>query len=182
MSKRTKYLLLACLVPVFILLGMTVKPLYTIYNGEEILLQTIPVDPSDPFRGDYVSLRFEVEEVPLNLVDQEILDKRDTMYNAQVYVSLGKEGSVYSPTKVSLHKPSKGIFLKGNLQYFDKSWNPVSQKEAVEVAFINYSIDKYFVEDNTGLEWEQASTRGDIVAKVKVFNGYAYLTDIMMED
>lgn len=34
MSKRTKYLLLACLVPVFILLGMTVKP-YTRFTMEK---------------------------------------------------------------------------------------------------------------------------------------------------
>jgi uncharacterized membrane-anchored protein len=47
-----------------------------------------------------------------------------------------------------------------------------------EVAYIKYSMDKYFVEDNTGAAWEKASKNGEILAKVKVKNGYAILTDI----
>lgn len=181
MNKRTKYLILASLVPILILIGMTVTPLYTIYKGEEITLQTIPVDPSDPFRGDYVSLRFEVEEVPIKLVDKEIIAKKDEVYDVRVYVSLKEQDGVYVATRVSLDKPSEGIYLKGNLQYFGRAWDPVNQKETEEVAFIQYSLDKFFVEDNTGTEWEKASAKGEILAKAKVFNGYAYLLDIIMK-
>lgn len=182
MNKRTKYLILASLVPILILLGMTVTPLYTIYNGEEITLQTIPVDPSDPFRGDYVSLRFSVEEVPIDLVDKEIFDQKDELYDTRVYVSLKEQDGVYVATRVSLEKPGKGVYLKGNLQYFGRAWDPVQQKETEEVAYIQYSIDKYFVEDNTGTEWEKASAKGEIVARAKVFNGYVYLLDIMTKE
>lgn len=91
MNKRTKYLILACLVPVVILLGMTVTPLYTLYNGDEITLQTVPVDPSDVFRGDYVALQYEAEQVPIDLVDKGIKDKWEKEYNPiQVYVTLEK--------------------------------------------------------------------------------------------
>ncbi|WP_318505636.1 GDYXXLXY domain-containing protein [Bacillus sp. T3] len=107
------------------------------------------MDPSDPFRGDYVSLRFAVEEVPTGLVDKDILDQKDELYDARVYVSLKEQDGVYVPTRVSLDKPDKGIYLKGNLQYFGRAWDPVKQMETEEVAFIQYSIDKYFVEDNT---------------------------------
>lgn len=178
MNKRTKYLILASLIPILILIGMTVTPLYTLYNGKEITLATIPVDPSDPFRGDYVSLRFEAEEVPLKLVEKEILDRRDRLSGTRVYVSLTEVDGIYKPTMVTLDKPEKGIYIKGNFQYTGRAWDPVTQKETEEVAFIEYSLDKYFVEDNTGLEWERASMNGDIIAKVKVFNGYAYLLDI----
>jgi len=182
MNKRTKYLILASLVPILILLGMTVTPLYTLYKGKEIMLQTIPVDPSDPFRGDYVSLRFAVEEVPTGLVEKDILDQKDELYDARVYVSLKEQDGIYVPTRVSLDKPDKGIYLKGNLQYFGRAWDPVKQMETEEVAFIQYSIDKYFVEDNTGTEWEKASVKGEIVARAKVFNGYVYLIDIKTKD
>lgn len=182
MNKRTRYVILACLVPILVLIGMTVIPLYTIYKGQEIVLATVPVDPSDPFRGDYVSLRFEAEEVPVKLVEQEILDKQNRLNGTRVYVSLTEVDGVYRPSKVSLEKPKKGIFLKGNYRYTGRAWDPVHQLETEEVAFIEYSLDKYFVEDDTGLEWERASMKGDILANVKVFNGYAYLIDIELKE
>ncbi|WP_147533402.1 GDYXXLXY domain-containing protein [Bacillus marasmi] len=182
MNKRTKYFVLACLVPILVLIGMTVTPLYTLYKGQEIVLATVPVDPSDPFRGDYVSLRFEAEEIPLELVEQEILDKRNELNGTRVYVSLTKENGVHRPSKVSLQKPEKGIYMKGNFQYIGPAWDRVNQKETEDVLFIEYSLDKYFVEDNTGLEWERASMKGDILAKAKVFNGYAYLLEIELKE
>ena len=183
MIKRTKYLMLACLVPVFILLGMTVIPLYTIMNGEKIILQTIPVDPSDVFRGDYVTLRYEAEEVPLRFVDRDVLKKAESNYGFRVYVALEKKDGKHTPVKVSLDKPKEGVYLKGKMNYYGKTWNPVTGMESnEESAFIEYSLDKYFIEDNTGLKWEQASAKGDILAEVKVFKGYAYLTDIMIKE
>ncbi|CAH2715791.1 hypothetical protein BACCIP111895_02975 [Neobacillus rhizosphaerae] len=176
MNKRTKQLILACLVPVLILLGMCFNPLLTLVKGEEITLQTIPVDPSDLFRGDYVTLRYDAEEVPKQLVEQEVLD--ETMgwgRNRVVYVLLEKKNGVHTPVKVTLHKPEKGIFLKGNLDFIGTNRN------GNEVAFIKYSLDKYYIEDNTGTEWEKASTKGEIWAKAKVNNGYAILTGIEMK-
>ncbi|MDF2903596.1 MAG: hypothetical protein K0S25_1234 [Bacillus sp. (in: firmicutes)] len=178
MNKRTKYLILACLVPVVILLGMTVTPLYTLYNGDEITLQTVPVDPSDVFRGDYVALQYEAEQVSIDLVDKGIKDKWEKEFNPiQVYVTLEKKNDVFTPIKVSVEKPEKGIFLKGKLNYIDYAMD-TKEYTQVKSAFIEYSLDKYFVEDNTGTDWEKASAKGEIIATVKVFNGYATLTNI----
>jgi uncharacterized membrane-anchored protein len=183
MNKRSKSLLLACLVPVLILLGMTAIPLYTIFNGEEITLQTVPVDPSDVFRGDYVSLRYEAEEVPVKLLEKAVLDKSKNDYGFRVYVSLKEKDGVYTPAKVTLEKPDTGIYLKGKMGYIGTKWDPFTQKESIDnVAFVEYSLDKYFVEDNTGLKWEQASSKGEILATVKIFKGYAYLTEIKIKD
>ncbi|HLO12443.1 MAG TPA: GDYXXLXY domain-containing protein [Pseudoneobacillus sp.] len=173
MSKRAKHLLLACAVPVLILLGMTVVPLYTLLSGEEIILQTVPVDPSDIFRGDYVTLRYKAEEVPREFVDQEVVAEIEKgQYDLTVYVLLEKKNGVHTPIKVSLNKPKAGTFLKGKLGYLG------TNNDQKEIANIGYSLDKYFLEDNTGLDWEKASSKGEILAKVKVKNGYAYLVDI----
>lgn len=173
MTKRSKQLLLACAVPVLILFGMTVAPLYTLIKGDEILLQTVPVDPSNLFRGDYVALQYEAEEVPSALVDKDVVTKIEAgEYDLTVYVLLEKKDGIHTPVKVSLNKPKKGIYLKGKLEYLGS--NNVQQR----VAYLTYSLDKYFLEDNTGLEWEEASSKGEIVAKVKVKYGYAYLVDI----
>jgi uncharacterized membrane-anchored protein len=173
MTKRAKQLLFACAVPVLILLGMTVTPLYTLINGDEILLQTVPVDPSNLFRGDYVALQYEAEEIPRDLVEKDVVTEIEAgEYNLTVYVLLEKKNGTHTPIKVSLNKPKSGIYLKGKLEYLGS--NDVKKS----VAYLTYSLDKYFLEDNTGLEWEEASSKGEILAKVKVKNGYAYLVDI----
>ncbi|MEH7073077.1 GDYXXLXY domain-containing protein [Neobacillus drentensis] len=172
MNKRAKQLVLACCVPVLILLGLCVKPLYTLLTGEEMILQTKPVDPSDLFRGDYVTLRYEAEEVPKKLVEQSVLtrlQKRGGEF--EVYILMEKKNGVHTPIKVTLTKPDKGEFLNGTISYIDKD------NLGQEIAYIEYGLDNYYVEDNTGTEWETASTKGEILAKIKVTNGYAILTD-----
>lgn len=179
MSKRVKQLILACLLPIVILIGMTVTPLYTLMTGEEITLRTIPVDPTDLFRGDYVVLRYEAEEIPVSLISNEIRAKLDNgQYDLNVYVVLEEQDGIHIPTEVRLTKPDTPLFLKGTLNYIGPTWD--GSVEGEEVAFLSYSLDKYFVEDNTGLDLEEASQNGDILAKVKVKNGYAYLVDIMI--
>ncbi|WP_066391308.1 GDYXXLXY domain-containing protein [Neobacillus mesonae] len=180
MFNRPKLLLLACAVPVLILLAMCYKPLLTLSSGQEITLQTKPVDPSDLFRGDYVILRYEAEEIPKELVDQDVIKQMDRGWNwgleeLGVYVVLENKDGIDHPVKVTLQKPKNGVYLKGKLDYIG------TNGEGGEVAFIQYSLDKYYVEDNTGTKWEEASTKGQILAKAKVKNGYAILTDIEME-
>ncbi|WP_404330981.1 GDYXXLXY domain-containing protein [Mesobacillus maritimus] len=177
MSKRAKQIILACLVPIGILIGMTVTPLYTLMTGEEITLRTIPVDPTDLFRGDYVVLRYEAEEIPSSLISKEVRTELDNgWYDTEVYVPLEFKDGVHTPTEVVLTKPDTGLYLKGKLNYIGPSWN--GGVEGREVANITYSLDKYFVEDNTGLDLEEASRNGNILAKVKVKKGYAYLVDL----
>ncbi|SEM97042.1 Uncharacterized membrane-anchored protein [Mesobacillus persicus] len=177
MSKRSKQFILACLVPIGILLGMTITPIYTLITGDEIILRTIPVDPTDLFRGDYVVLRYEAEEVPSSLLEKEVRTELDIgRYDLEVYVSLDYKNGTHAPSSVSLNRPDSGLYLKGELSYIGPSWN--GGVEGAEVAYISYSLDKYFVEDNTGLDLEEASRHGNILAKVKVKNGYAFLTDV----
>jgi uncharacterized membrane-anchored protein len=175
MHKRTKEVLLACSIPVIILLAMCFTPIYTLVNGEEIILETVPVDPSDLFRGDYVTLRYKAEEVEKSMVEENVITELEKgRGNLKVYVLLKEEKGLHSPSKVTLEKPKTGTFLKGKLNYIGID---ISQRK--EIAHISYTLDKYFLEDNTGLEWEKASAEGKILARVKVNSGYAYLVDIV---
>ena len=176
MNKSTQ-LIAALAVPVLILVGMCFTPLYTLMTGEDIILETVPVDPTDLFRGDYVTLRYAAEEIPKSLVDEEVFNEYQSDFRAmEVYVVLEKRDGVHSPAKVTLEEPEKGLFLKGELQYIDKTM------DGVEVAFIEYSLDRYYVEDNSGTEWEEASAEGEVLVKAKLKNGYAVLTDIMRKE
>lgn len=176
MNNRARQLILACLVPVLILLGMCFKPVYTLLTGEVITLQTKPVDPTDLFRGDYVALRYEAEDVPMQFVDEAVVSKLGNSWGEiEVYVLFEEKNGVHIPMEVTLEKPDKGTFLKGTVILFDKT---DSGKEFVR---IEYGLDKYYVKDNTGTEWEKASAKGKILAKIKVNKGYGIITGIERE-
>ena len=42
-----------------VLLSMTIPRGVNRWSGERVLLKVMPVDPRDPFRGEYVILRYE---------------------------------------------------------------------------------------------------------------------------
>ena len=44
---------------------------------------------------------------------------------------------------------------------------------------VGYTLDKYYVPENTGMALEEASRKGEMVAKVKVYNGYSLLKEVL---
>ena len=53
--------IVALTVPLLLLIGLTVKPLWTLTYGDDIALLTVPVDPRDLLYGDYVTLWYETK-------------------------------------------------------------------------------------------------------------------------
>ncbi|ABO50354.1 hypothetical protein Dred_1829 [Desulforamulus reducens MI-1] len=130
-----------------------------------------PYDPRDLLRGDHVILKYQISEIPVSMLPSELREtERDSF--EEVYVLLKKNGNHYDFNNVKLYKPDTGYYLKGKLQYFSKN-----QRDQ-EVAHIDYSLDKFFVPENTGMELEDKSHRGELTARVKILNGYAYLINV----
>jgi uncharacterized membrane-anchored protein len=44
-------------------------------SGKEVLLSTVPIDPRDLFKGDYVTLSYDINAIDLNLVMKLLLKK-----------------------------------------------------------------------------------------------------------
>ncbi len=155
-------------IPLLILLAMTVKPQATLLFGQEIVLETKAYDPTDLFRGDYVAINFAISDVPASKVDLPI----DKINNKNLFVSLKQEGKYYVVDQVSEAKPKEGVYLKGR---FLQIYNPVNEQDTFRV---DYSLDKYFVEQGSGMELEQESFKGGLDGTVKVLGGYGVLTEI----
>ncbi|KGK89626.1 hypothetical protein DP73_09835 [Desulfosporosinus sp. HMP52] len=164
MTKR-KTFLLAVAIPLFILLAMTIKPQATVLFGEEIVLETKAYDPTDLFRGDYVAINFAISDVPKSKVSLPI----DKVYNKTLYVNLKQEGRYYVIDQVSETKPKQGVYLKGK---FQDSFNETNSYR------VDYSLDKYFVEQGSGKDLELESFKGGLEGRVKVLGGYGVLTGI----
>lgn len=65
MPGRRRWFLLAVALQLLILLAMAGRSQYTLVAGVPVLLKPEPIDPFDPFRGDYVRLYFAVNRVPV---------------------------------------------------------------------------------------------------------------------
>ncbi|SHF56619.1 Uncharacterized membrane-anchored protein [Desulforamulus putei DSM 12395] len=172
MDNKRKYII-ASLIPVVILLSMCAKPVATLLLGQEILLKTTPYDPRDLLRGDHVILNYQISDIPVSMLPSEFRKIENSSFRTKdIYVVLKKKGNYYDLDSVRLKKPETGPYLKGKIKYFNNS------EMGQEVAHIDYSLDKFFVPENTGMDLEGKSRQGDLTARVKVFNGYAYLINI----
>ncbi|KUO76722.1 MAG: hypothetical protein APF81_11675 [Desulfosporosinus sp. BRH_c37] len=167
MTKK-KTFLLAVVIPLLILLAMTIKPQATVLFGQEIVLETKAYDPTDLFRGDYVAINFAISDIPKSKVDLPITK----INNKNLYVSLKQEGKYYVVDQVSETKPKQGVYLKGKFRERYNQFNGAGNFR------VDYSLDKYFVEQGSGKDLEQESFKGGLVGTVKALGGYGVLTGI----
>ena len=124
-------------------------------TGETVVLKTQPVDPFDMFRGQYLTINYEISRVNL---------PENTTEGKTVYVSL-KEGDdkIWHAEKISLSKPESGIFIRGTAK---QSWGGLA---------VEYGIEQYFFERDAHIP------RMDSV-KVKVDNtGQARIVELLMD-
>lgn len=190
---RNKFII-SVLIPLLILAAMTVKPLMTLFWGQEIKIKTQPVDPVDLFRGDYVILNYEINDlnisqVPeLNKVKADLWDyeKSKKYLNKRVYVTLKKADGVYTVESAGFAKPQGKLYLAGKISYFfnkppvNGPSQPIEEGEKVipDTARVEYQLDRYFLPENTGGELEDLSRKGQLIATVKTYKGYALLISV----
>ena len=179
--KPSKMFWISLLIPLLVLSSMLIKPVNTMVNGKQITLATIPVDPRDLFYGDYVILDLEIEEIDISLLEASMKKKLEQSaydQNLTVYVSLKKEDNgIYQAVSVSEDKPD-GLFVKGKMSPYiiDNSWDEESVSK--QTVSIEYGINRFYVEEGTGLELEDSASKGQVLVSIKIHDGYPILTDI----
>lgn len=126
---------------------------FTLKTGDEILLKTVPIDPRDLFRGDYVVLRYEISTIETSNFSIPVSN-----FNVgdNIYVSLNVDSEkIGIITNIQKEKPKTGNFIKGTIK------NIYNNRLTVE-----YGIESYFVPEGKGREIER--NRGKIYAKVAI--------------
>ena len=100
------------------LLLLVAVPFVTIYKsnhiqtaGNAFRFKVMPVDPYDPFRGAYVTLRFEQRRVFVS-------NRKGMKGTKEVFVIIDEDENGFAIVKdVVKDKPNIGSFLKTELQY-----------------------------------------------------------------
>lgn len=119
-----------------------------------VWLRTAPVDPRDPFRGDYVQLDYDIGA--LSKAQREALGNALASKRSVVYAALSDSSpEVAELVSIGTEPPASGPFIRGHLgTAIDRDW-----WRRGDVA---YGIEKLFVEQGKGLDIEaQRGERDD---------------------
>ncbi|HPN85139.1 MAG TPA: GDYXXLXY domain-containing protein, partial [Victivallales bacterium] len=150
---RRFFIAMSVVVQISVLAYMAGYREFIILKGKTVFLRTMPVDPSDPFRGDYVSLEYEI-----SVIGKKDLKSGFPANKGEVFYTVLKEeeNGLFSLEYCSKEKPSQGeLFIKGRYEY---DWNFRGQSENFR---LKYGIEKYFVQEDKGIEIEERAGIGD---------------------
>lgn len=161
---------LAALVLCGLVLAMVVERAAILRDGATIRLATLPVDPRDLFRGDYVVLDYEISTINLTRIGAAADLRRDEPI--QVGVRAGVNGQAEVVRVVRAGQPSEAglIWLgskAGSVMNCIRGSVGASCSEGDKVMRVRYGLESYFVPQGEGraIETTQAS-RVEILAAV----------------
>lgn len=174
---KTKNILIAFALTALAQLVIPLKMVYdsemTEREGVEYKLRTAPIDPTDPFRGKYITLSYDIDMVPL----------KDSTWvsNEKVYVSLGTDAKGFAKiTKVSRVEPDTGDYIATKVNYYH------AYNKSLHIAL---PFDRYYMEEGKAYEAEMAyrdyssddKNAKPAYALVAVRDGDAVLKDVIID-
>lgn len=142
-------------------------------NGEAFKFKTEPIDPSDPFKGKYIRLNFE-----LNSFKSE---NKNWTRASDVYVSIESD-SLGFVKATAIHKkaPSSGTFVKAEVNWFNERDH--------ELRFV-FPFNEFYMEESKALDAELAhrdaqrdSLPNNTYALIYIKEGEAVLDNVYIND
>lgn len=158
-SRRERALLVAIVLgQILVLVAIATLHAAPLVCGQTVLLQALPVDPRDPFRGDYVILRYAFTD--------------PTALNAA-----GLSGPTNSPAGHAWREdqPAYVVLTKRSDGHWDAG-QPTPQRPAGQTYLAGryargrfvFGIEAFYVKQGVGRELEQAIRQGELWAEVAV--------------
>ena len=132
---RIKFIALV-LLQTLLLAGMIAYRESWVSSGERILLRTVPVDPRDVFRGDYVSLDYEISSLNMD----ELGVKESFNQNEKIYVLLEKkDDGTFDASSVSKTIPSGKQFIQGRIlsEMISSRWEVIIREDSGDIRTFN---------------------------------------------
>lgn len=182
-----KILIAACIVAQLSVLGYMVFDRESIIkDGTRISLSTAPIDPRDPFRGDFVRLRYalnNLQNAPAHWQAEDYVAKKgDKVYAILALQPSGlHELEYFTNTKPeNLSSPEK-IALRGRISQHNGSFN--NRRHGIK-----FGIEQLFIEQGSGIDIEQRQgVRGGMQNAMHVAlsvsnTGTSVLTDYSWSD
>ena len=148
-------------------LSMIVKREYVLKNGEQFKFKTAPVDPYDAFRGRYVALRIQGDEIS---VPKELrLDNGQAIY---AVINIDDQGFA-NLTRVSVDKPHGEAYILAKVKYVSG-----------DKVFLDLPIDRYYMEEKSAPAAERVyrqfaqRNKQDAYIVVRIKDGFAVIESL----
>ncbi|SHJ36765.1 GDYXXLXY domain-containing protein [Aquimarina spongiae] len=153
-------------------------PVQMIYEQEDILksgelyrFRTMPIDPSDPFRGKYITLHYEMNSFKM----------KDTtiVYGDEIKVYIDKDADGFAKT-VQISKTELDIDKDFVLAKVTGNYNGV----------VNFELpfNRYYMEESKAYDAEEAyrkvnrtNVHHDVYGKVHIKEGQSVLSDVVID-
>ena len=160
-ARERKVLLVTVAAQLLILVGMIALRAVPLVTGQTVLVRVVPVDPRDLFRGDYVILSYDFSRTPREGIEGLSEKERGSWRKLEgrpVYVTLVPDtnGVHMRAGRVTLEKPAAGLFLKGHMKGHGS---------------LEFGIEAYYLQEGTGLRYEQAIRDRKLSAELAVTSG-----------
>ncbi|MDR1960338.1 MAG: GDYXXLXY domain-containing protein [Planctomycetaceae bacterium] len=123
-------------------------------SGTTIQVTTVPVDPRDLFRGDYVILRYGFSNIGNTGTIPHDAAVTGNGREQTVFVTMRQDGDIWKPVYISVKRPKDGVFLRG-----------VRKRHSCEIV---YGIESYFVQEGMGKTIENAIRTNRVVVELNV--------------
>ncbi|HEY3403989.1 MAG TPA: GDYXXLXY domain-containing protein [Ohtaekwangia sp.] len=143
-------------------------------NGTVYKFKTQPIDPTDPFRGSYITLRFEAASVQVD-------DYKEWSNGEEVFAVLKNDSTNFAVIEsISKTVPEGHDYIKTRIDY-------VSEYAPYTVR-LTLPFERFYLEESKAPKAEdyyrqaQQDNSRDAFALVSVKNGHAALQDVMIDD
>ena len=134
-------------------------------NGADIRLKTLPVDPRDLLRGDYVILSYPISTIPKSIVTGAV-PKVNGRERLVVRLKPGTDG-LWTATEASFGTlaPEEGSVLL-RTQPFD--YYAVTDGVLPDSLFVSYGLERYYVPEGEGRVLEEARNQEELEVEARV--------------
>jgi uncharacterized membrane-anchored protein len=148
-------------------------------EGRPFLFRTAPIDPHDPIRGEYVELRFALEDETYPLIDGLPVGGDRTMF-----ITLKEVDGEAAIEKLRFEPPTDGA------PYLACAVNTWIDADSNSFAQVYLPFDRFYLEEGTGRRTEELigdRTWGEgpelpAYALVRVLDGQAVIEDLIVGD
>ncbi|MFC7775419.1 GDYXXLXY domain-containing protein [Flavobacterium sp. GCM10027622] len=174
---KTKTLvLIAFFVMVFAQLAVPVQMVThnndVLETGKLYKFKTQPIDPYDPFRGKYINLSFE---------EDDLFIKKEIPTANAIYATLTTEKGFAKISKISNQKPKSGDYIKLNDV---RMYKTVDQYQVL----LNFPFDRFYMNEYKAPEAEKqynqavSAIQNNVYALVAVKDGEAIVKDVIINN
>lgn len=172
-----KFLFIAFVVVAIVQLAVPAKMIWdkenVLKSGKEFRFETAPVDPTDPFRGKYITLNYKENTY--------FSDTPNTWKEGdRIYVILKTNAEGFA-----IIDGVSGDMPPGNTDFVKATVQSISGLESNKLT-IAYPFDRFYMEESKAYEAEQVynnmqrSSEAPTYALVNIKNGRAVLKDVMI--